>query len=81
MSRPTQLGLLKKNLQMKFIEMFLKCLLFTYYKWNIIQNLEVISGVFESFHFEPEGTAHNENLPMELIVDHICVNLGLLTYH
>lgn len=32
MSRPTQLGLLKKNLQMKFIEMFLKCLLFTYYK-------------------------------------------------
>lgn len=32
MSLPTQLGLLKKNLQMKFIEMFLKCLLFTYHK-------------------------------------------------
>lgn len=81
MSLPTQLGLLKKNLQMKFIEMFLKCLLFTYHKWNIIQNLEVVSGVFESFHFEPEGIVHNENLSMESIFYHICVNSGLLTYY
>lgn len=44
-------------------------------------DLEVVSGVFESFHFEPEGIVHNENLSMESIFYHICVNSGLLTYH
>lgn len=65
---------------MRFIEMFLKCFLFTYHKWNIIQNVEVVCGD-GSFQFKPVSTVHNKNLSMKEIFYHICVNLGLLIYH